>query len=342
MKTAPQIGQEPIGKDLERIKTSPQYGTTSFVNATETTTGEFLEAMKKMPEMFKAKGKTPEKPIPVHFSPLLDKEKINQTYLTWYGHSAFLMEAKQQRILIDPMFGKVASPIPFGSKRFAYAQYIPIHNFKAIDVVLISHDHYDHLDYATIKQLHPEVKLFITALGVGAHLKKWGVQAHKIVELDWWEQYTTETFTFTATPARHFSGRGFKRDTSLWCGYTIQTDQTNIYFSADSGYGEHFKAIGEKLGPFDFAMMECGQYNETWSQIHMTPEESVQASIDAKAHKVMPIHWGAFRLAPHSWTDPITRFSTKANALQLPFITPQIGKRFSINTTEHTSWWNNL
>ncbi|WP_209272336.1 MBL fold metallo-hydrolase [Wenyingzhuangia aestuarii] len=338
---SPQMGMPPKGADLIRMQQSPNYGETSFVNLVQTTTGDIWEALTKMPEMYRSKGNEPTQPLPSKFSLLNASQQIDSTYITWFGHSSFLIEMQGKRILIDPMFGAVASPIPLGSKRFTYEQPIPVEELTDIDVVLISHDHYDHLDYPTIRKIKDKVSLFITPLGVGSHLKRWGVPADHIVELDWWQAHLLEDLNFTATPARHFSGRGLTdKDATQWAGWTLQSEQYNLYFSGDSGYGTHFKTIGEQLGPFDFAMIECGQYNQAWSEIHMMPEESVQAAKDVQARIAMPIHWGAFRLAPHGWTDSMDRFEQKAITEKLPYIVPSIGERFSLNKTHHhKKWW---
>lgn len=337
---SPEFGQPPKGEDLARIRQSPNYGKKGFVNQMETTTGEVMDAIKAMPELFRDGGRNPAKPIPAAFEKATDTVD-SLTYVTWFGHSAFLLETGGQRILIDPMLGDVASPTSFGTKRFAYEQPIPLDELKAIDVVVISHDHYDHLDYPTIKLLKDEVGQFVTPLGIGSHLKSWGVAAERITELDWWQETTVGDIQYVACPSRHFSGRGLTdRDATQWASWVILTEKEKIYFSGDGGYGPHFAEIGQQYGPFDFAMLECGQYNEAWSNIHMMPEESVQAGLDVNARLAMPIHWGAFRLAPHSWVDPIERFSKSADERALPYILPTIGDRFPLGVEYPKSeWW---
>ena len=264
------------------------------------------------------------------------------TRITWFGHSAFLIEIAGKKILIDPMFGPVPAPHPWlGKKRYSNGLPIEIEKLPEIDAIIMSHDHYDHLDYGSIMKLKAKTKQFYMPLGVGAHFKKWGIEAERIHELDWWDDIMLDSLKFTCAPARHFSGRGmFDRAATLWASWVIEADGKNIYFSGDSGYGPHFKEIGQRFGSFDFAMMECGQYGEKWKAIHMTPEETIQASVDINAKAVMPIHWAAFTLAFHSWTDPVERASKKAVEMNVPFYTPRIGEAIILDREIPSSrWW---
>ena len=265
------------------------------------------------------------------------------TRLIWYGHSSFLLQIDKKNILLDPMLGKVAAPHPLlGGNRFNKDFPLPLEKLTHIDAVLFSHDHYDHLDYETILKIKDKTKHFYVPLGVGAHLEAWGVPTNKITELDWWQDITLESLTFVCTPAQHFSGRKLNNNQStLWSSWVIQSKEDNIYFSGDSGYAPHFKEIGEKYGPFDIALMECGQYNQMWADIHMMPEETAQAGLDVKAKKIMPIHWAGFKLALHDWTDPITRVKAKANELNLEVITPEIGEEILVknNSNTYLDWW---
>jgi L-ascorbate metabolism protein UlaG (beta-lactamase superfamily) len=251
------------------------------------------------------------------------------------------MEGK--RIFFDPMLGESPSPHPLlGPKRFSKELPIDIDKLPFIDAVVLSHDHYDHLDYESIIKLKDKVGKFYVPLGVGVHLEKWNVPAEKIIELDWWQESKENGFTFICTPARHFSGRGlFNGFTTLWASWVVKTDSSNVYFSGDSGYGPHFKEIGDKYGPFDFVMLECGQYHELWKDIHMMPEQTVEAAIDLKGKLMMPIHWGAFTLAMHTWTDPINRVTTRAHERLVPITTPKIGEAVVLQQPEfpHSTWW---
>jgi len=341
MYTAPQMGQKPTGGDLERIKKSPFYGSERFINLTDTETASIGELMGTLPEYIRSSNGKPKKPLPVRFGQNHQTVADSLCFITWYGHSAFLLEIDGKRILIDPMFGKSPSPFPFGSRRFDYEKPIPLHEITDIDAVILSHDHYDHLDYPTILALKDEVGHFYVPLGVGSHLKKWGVQGELVTELDWWQSTEHQGIQLIACPARHFSGRGFSdRNATQWSSWVIKSDHQNIFFSGDSGYGQHFKEIGEKYGPFNLAMMECGQYNKAWEAIHMMPEQSVLAGKEVNAQLVMPIHWGAFKLSIHEWTDPIIRFKNESERMNLPIINPVIGERFCLGQNfPRKEWW---
>ncbi len=245
-------------------------------------------------------------------------------------------------VLIDPMLGRVPAPLPIlGRNRYSKQLPIEIEDMPEIDVVVMSHDHYDHLDYGSIKRLIHKTKRWVVCLGVARHLERWGVPPANITELDWGENVRINDVTFTCTPARHFSGRGFwDRFHSLWSSWVIASAQARIFFNADSGYGPHFAEIGQKYGPFDLALVECGQYNAKWQSIHMMPEESVQAAIDLRAAVAMPIHWAAFTLALHPWFEPVERFAAEAKRLALNIATPRIGEPLVIGATMPTnSWW---
>ncbi len=261
---------------------------------------------------------------------------------SWYGHSAILSRINSKTILIDPMLGSNTSPIaPFKTKRFSRNTLDLIVQFPEIDLMLISHDHYDHLDFDSIQKLKHKTKLFYVALGVKRHLIEWGINPEIIHEFDWWNQAIYSDIEITFTPTRHFSGRGIKdRNRSLWGGWALKTASENIWFSGDSGYGAHFKEIGNKLGPFDFAFMECGQYNEKWHNIHMFPHESVQAALDAKVKRAMPVHWAGFSLSLHEWFEPVVQFKHAATTLKLNSMYPKLGQILNLNTEiEVDEWW---
>jgi len=229
----------------------------------------------------------------------------------------------------------------FSIKRFSGNTLDLIDDFPEIDLMLITHDHYDHLDYASIEKLKTKTKCYCVALGVQRHLESWGVDPSLIQEFDWWDQQTFAGIEVTFTPTRHFSGRGLTdRAKCLWGGWALRTEQENIWFSGDGGYNSHFKEIGKRLGTFDFALMECGQYNEDWRPVHMFPDESVQAAIDAKVDKIMPFHCAGFDLSyQHSWYEPLDDFVKAATQQNVPFLTPRIGQMFTKSAVIQDKWW---
>ncbi len=266
--------------------------------------------------------------------------------VTWMGHSILLIEAAGKKVLIDPMFSKTPSPIQgLGGKRFAKEMPISIQDLPIIDVVLITHDHYDHLDYVSIKKIKNKVKTFLVPLGISAHLLAWGVKPEQIEELDWWQDSHCQGLDFTLTPSHHYSGRQLNdRFATLWGGWIIATQDQKIYLTGDGGYGNHFKEVGRRYGPFDLAMVECGQYYRAWAQNHMIPEQSVQAVVDCNAKLVLPIHWGAFKLAFHPWSEPINRFLAKAPEFHLDVLTPLIGQSFVVGQPPYPQahWWKEI
>ncbi|SFB37699.1 L-ascorbate metabolism protein UlaG, beta-lactamase superfamily [Algoriphagus aquimarinus] len=306
---------------------------------------DFSEAIKMLPEFFKNDpSRRPDFDLPItHRDSLELVTKDQPTRLVWFGHSTFLLQIDGKTILIDPMFGEVPAPNPLlGKKRYSKELPIEVEKLPQIDMIIMSHDHYDHLDYGSIQKLKDKTKAFYMPLGMGAHFEEWGVDSSKINELGWWDEIQADGLLLALTPARHFSGRGLNdRFATLWGSWVIRGESDNIYFSGDSGYGPHFKQIGEKYGPFNFAMMECGQYNERWTDIHMIPEETAQAAKDIKAKVFMPIHWAAFTLAMHSWRDPVERVLAKANEINQPIYVPEIGEFIELDKNLITThkWW---
>jgi L-ascorbate metabolism protein UlaG (beta-lactamase superfamily) len=278
-----------------------------------------------------------------NFNPVeFDYLNSDNLSFTWFGHSSILIKMDGIVLLVDPVFSERASMFPFmGPKRFPYSYFMNVDLMPELDAVLISHDHYDHLDYKTILKLKNKVKKFYVPLSVGAHLEKWGVPSENIIELMWWDSIDFESINLVLTPSRHFSGRGLNnRFSTLWGAWVIQGSKEKIFFGGDSGYFPGFKKIGEKYGPFDLAFLECGAYNENWSEIHMMPEETVQASKDLKSKLLMPIHWGKFNLALHPWKEPIQRAIKKGEELNVNIITPEIGEMVTLDDhlmTDH--WW---
>lgn len=335
-----------VNDDLtNRYSKSPHWQNGNFLNLEETSMSFDLKALPKFfhKQFFATKGRAPKIPIPIdHFDQASFLSPSTATKLIWFGHSVLLLRINNKTILIDPMFGSDAAPVaPFKVKRFSENTIDIIDQLPPIDLMLLSHDHYDHLDLRSMEKLIPKIKNYFVALGCARHLKTWGVDPAIIKEFDWWDNQKFDDLDITFTPSRHFSGRGLRdRAKSLWGGWVFKTSHENIYFSGDGGYGKHFKAIGQKLGPFDFGIMECGQYNENWHQIHMYPEEAIQAAIDVKTTKVMAVHWAGFPLAQHSWKEPIERFTQAAFEKKLTVLTPRIGQQFSYSEIIENQWWN--
>ncbi|WP_242245606.1 MBL fold metallo-hydrolase [Bacillus cereus group sp. BfR-BA-01523] len=297
-----------------------------------------------MTDYFKMKTKLrPIKNLPIALS---NKDNESLDSVTWFGHSAALLKIEGKKLLLDPMFGDASSPFPiFNSKRYSGAFSLEREDLQEIDAIIISHNHYDHLNYKSIMQLKDRAKHFYVPTGVARYLIKWGVSPSKISEHNWWDEIMFDNIKLVCAPARHFSGRSMTdRDCSLWCSWLILGQETKVFFSGDSGYASHFKEIGEKYGPFDLTLMECGQYDTRWSAIHMLPEETVQAHIDVKGELLVPIHWGAFTLALHEWSDPIERVTKEANRLGVNIATPQIGEAITLQSKDYptAAWWREV
>ncbi|MFZ4860778.1 MBL fold metallo-hydrolase [Sphingobacterium sp. Mn56C] len=343
--TSPQFGKRPSGERLTRIKQSPQFQHGKFQNFSETPQVTQNLGIALYDYVFKKSKRV--KPnenitaIPVNWE-AVDK---NKDALIWFGHSSYLLVVDGKTILVDPVLGKNASPIPGGGRPFSGSKVTEIADLPFIDYLFISHDHYDHMDYETLKSIQPKVGKVIAGLGVGAHLEYWGYTAAQIIEKDWWEKVDLgDNFNVIVTPARHFSGRSIWSANTLWASYVLQTPTKNIYLGGDSGYDTHFAQIGQQYGPFDMAILENGQYDKSWKYIHMFPEEVVKAANDLQAKVIFPVHSGKFVLANHAWDEPLQRISDLCVAENIPLITPIIGEVIDWNTmqTKPTYWWKNV
>ncbi|MBP3965979.1 MBL fold metallo-hydrolase [Paenibacillus lignilyticus] len=316
-----------------------------FVNAIETKMDMSFKAIVSMlRDQFKGSpNRQPAQAIPYKKLALPARPQAEGVQVTWFGHSAFLLEIEGKRLLFDPMFADSPSPVAlFGGKRYSGGLPLKAEDFPAVDAVIQSHDHYDHLHEGTIRKLKDKVGRFIVPLGVGKRLRKWGVNPAKISEHDWGDELQLAGLMLACMPARHFSGRGLlDRNSTLWCSWVIAGKSNRVFYSGDSGYGPHFKEIGTKYGPFDLTLMECGQYDERWSAIHMMPEETVKAHTDVRGKLLIPVHWGAFTLAYHDWTDPVERAVKAAHAQGVEVATPQIGETVTVGSAHYptAAWW---
>lgn len=349
----PSFGWKLTDELRKLYSSSVNFKDTKFINIDELDVApkiSFKEAIKNLPEILSwsgSKNTLPAENIKVEKIDVEDVKNFkNWTRFFWIGHSSFLLQMDEKNILLDPVFGERPSPISWlGGKRFTEELPIQIEDLPNIDAVLISHDHYDHLDYDAIKKLKEKTSMFYVPLGVWIHLKKWWIEDEKIVELDWWDDSEYQDLKFTFAPAQHRSWRNLdSTDHTLWGSWAIKSEDKNIYFSGDSWYGPHYKEIWKNLWPFDFAMMECWQYSDQWTLMHMFPEETAQAGVDIWAKQIMPIHWWSFRISDHAWNEPPQRVKAAAEKLNLPVIIPKIGEAVEIKDPidySNETWWEN-
>ncbi|TLH57243.1 hypothetical protein C1S81_18160 [Mycolicibacterium neoaurum] len=263
---------------------------------------------------------------------------------TWYGHSSVMIEVDGYRLLADPVWSERCSPSRVIGPQRLHPVPVDLDELPAIDAVIISHDHYDHLDIDTIMALARSQRAkFYVPLGIGAHLRTWGIPAARIVELDWDQSAQLGSLTIVCTPARHFSGRFLTRNVTLWSSWAVIGPRHRVFFGGDTGYTEGFTGIGDTYGPFDLTLMPIGAYHPGWPDIHMNPEEAVRAHRDVSdTGLLMPIHWATFRLAPHPWSEPVERMLTAAAAEGVAVATPRPGEQVSADTgrsPENQTWW---
>jgi len=338
---APVFGGRQSPESLQRIESSANYIDGEFVNAVPTSVRTIPHGSETsiMDWIFQAEDKNPSAPLP---SEIFHPEDLTEGKFVWLGHATLLMKLNGLVIMTDPVFHR-ASPIPVFGSPFPIENPIPIDNLPIIDAVVISHDHYDHLDHKAVRWLADRVKHFFVPLGVKAHLVRWDVDPNAITEMDWYESEMHRNVRFTLAPARHFSGRGlWDRNATLWGSWIVSSDALNVYFSGDTGYSKTFKEIGQRYGPFDVAFIDSGAYNADWSQIHMMPEETVQASIDLAASVMVPIGWSKFDLALHPWDEPAIRLAKEADIKDVDVASPLIGEVFDLEDYPQIRWWERV
>jgi L-ascorbate metabolism protein UlaG (beta-lactamase superfamily) len=346
---ATRVGTTPKGERLARIEASPNYRDGVFHNLIETNMDIPWRAIAAVvwEGIVGGKESEPRDTIPTIPFDRAAWNIIPETdfAVAWFGHSTVLIKIDGLTILCDPVFSERGSAFTFvGPKRFPYTHQPRLEDLPHVDVVLLSHDHYDHLDYRSILYLKDRVEHWLMPLGVGAHLEYWGMAPEKIREFDWWEGTSVESLELTLAPSRHFSGRGISsRFSTLWGAWVVKGREHTLLFGGDSGYSPSFSEIGDRFGPFDLVMLECGAYNEAWADIHLFPEELPLAATDLRAKALMPIHWGKFDLALHPWKDPIERLSAAMFHSSIPLFTPRVG-RITTNADPAFSeqWWTGL
>ncbi len=346
----PKFGELPTGKRLKRMQASPHYHGDHFENlvpvdvmAKEGEPGHEsrLEATWKF--LFGDKtGLVPDGPLPTEKTNLLALPR-EQDAVVWLGHSSFYVQLGGHRILIDPVFSSYASPLWFINRAFAGSNVYTAEDFPEIDVLAMSHDHWDHLDYPTVMALKSRVHHVVCPLGVGAYFEQWGFAENIIHEEDWdTEIKLSDTLSIHILPSQHFSGRFLKANPTLWCGMAFITPKRSLYYTGDGGYGEHFKAIGKKFGGFDCVLAEDGQYNLAWHPIHMLPEETAKACEEVGAKFVIPAHNSKFALARHLWQDPLQRLQKASLGKSYQLLTPEIGALVRLDQpAAFSSWWQN-
>ncbi|WP_255955816.1 MBL fold metallo-hydrolase [Streptomyces odontomachi] len=348
------FGADPEGERLTRIRSSPHFADGSFQNPvgarTRPPSGSTLSLVKDYFSKDGRRHRTPRGPVPVYERTVADLAKPPRSglRLTWMGHSSVLAEVDGSRILFDPVWGERCSPFGFIGPRRLHPAPLSIASVGRVDVVVISHDHYDHLDLPTIKALATTNTRFAVPLGVGAHLERWGVAEGRLRELDWQESTKIAGLTLTATPARHFCGRGLRnRQHTLWASWSVVGERHRIFHSGDTGYFPGFQDIGAAHGPFDATMIQIGAYSEFWPDIHMTPDEGLRAHLDLQGDRptgaLLPIHWGTFNLAPHPWAEPGEWTMRAADEAGVPLAAPRPGQPFEpADLPPVDPWWRTV
>ena len=353
-----QFGARPEGDSYLRVSQSENYDANidQFVNLDPDVLDEMSENMsfwsdpvaflKSGFSFFTNKNQTrPDQPLPeVRLLPNDFGDSVGTIKFTWLGHATILMSIEEMTILVDPTFSPSAAPVNWAVKRFQPPA-IDLESLPPIDAIIISHDHYDHLDMDTIKHFIATDTKFFVPLGVGAHLNRWGIPDSRITELDWWDSIAMRGLEFICMPAQHFSGRIglFHNQTSLWASWMVKSSDLSVYFSGDSGYSDHYQMIGERYGPFDLVFMDAGQYNTRWRQVHNLPDEAVQAFQDLRGKAMVPTGWGMYTLALHDWFEPAVLVDRMGAERGLDVIIPRLGDIVDMAARRPLDrWWEPL
>ena len=342
------FGGVPTDERLERMQNSPNYQDGEFKNnESAPSPAQRSSSLRRLIRHLTAEKDRPRPPYPVPTVKTdLKALDANEDLVIWLGHASFYLQLAGRRILIDPIFSESAAPAPFRIKAFSGTNIYTAENMPNIDLLLITHDHWDHLDYATVTALKDKTDKVICALGVGAHFERWGFAEDSVVETDWHDViWLDDSLAVHTLPARHFSGRTLMRNTTLWAGYALITPDHKIYISGDTGYGSHFQEAGRAFDGFDLAMLDIGQYNDRWPHSHMTPEEGIKAAHNLRAKALLPMHIGKFSLALHPWDEPFIRITQAAQEAPFQLITPRIGEPVRLDRVERqqfSRWWEEL
>ena len=342
----PQFGARMSGARLERAKANPQYRDGRFVNVQPEAPTTLAALGNYVVRQFSGdEVRVPPAPVPVRVvdaAALALAPGASALRALWIGHASTYVELDGLRLLLDPVFAERVSPLPVGPRRF-HPPPIALADLPPIDAVLVSHDHYDHLDMATVRHLAARGARFFVPLGIGAHLERWGVPTAQIDEMEWWQRRTLRGVEFVCTPTRHYSGRGLSdRSATLWSSWSVLGPRHRIYYSGDTGYSTHFAEIGSRLGPFDIAFVKIGAYGPgaSWLDIHMSPEQAVQAHRDVRARRMFPVHWSTFNLAYHDWDEPVRRAVAEARRTGVALVTPRVGEWVDADQEfASTPWW---
>jgi len=343
----PKFGRVPDGARLETIKRSPNYSGDGFQNLipTPTLVGDRSFVSELIGYLFVKKVRSaPTSPMPFVKTDLQSLDR-NMDVVVWLGHSSYFIQLGGKRILIDPVFSASAAPVPYVNEAFDGTNPYTAEEVPEIDYLLITHDHWDHLDYSTVTALRARTKTVVCGLGVGAHLELWGYDKEKIHEADWFSVVEPgDGLAIHVLPARHYSGRLLAGNKTLWAGYAITTATRRIFVSGDTGYGPHFADIGLRFRGFDLVVLDTGQYDERWPYIHMTPEEAARAAQDLQAKALLPGHVGKFSLARHSWDAPFRRITAASEGRSYRLLTPMIGSPIVLDDQQQrfSRWWEDL
>lgn len=342
LSACPAMGATATGARLERMKSSEQWQGESFGNRLPRVDGDPLEMANEF--FFGGSAhRRPSQDLPVKQRKASDfaSHPASGLRVTWLGHSSLLVELDGARIFFDPVFGEYASPFTFAGPKRYFPPPLPLEELPELDAVVISHDHYDHLDHPTVLALQKRVKRWVVPLGVGAHLAAWGVPEAAIRELDWWENDDVGGIQVTCTPSRHFSGRSLRdQNGTLWAGWALVGPKHRVFYSGDTALHPQFAEIGERLGPFDLTMMESGAYNQLWADVHLGPEQAVLAHQLVRGGVMMPVHWGLFDLALHGWTEPIERVLVAAERVGVRVVAPRPGASVELSDAPMIDrWW---